>query len=67
MKEFEHAGSIVLPDQRVAVCGDWHGSVGWARIISRVLPHLPPDVSTMLHLGDWWMPTRPSRHSPAWV
>lgn len=56
MRALEHTTSITLPDQRVAVCGDWHGSVGWARIISRVLPHLAPDVKTLLHLGDWQMP-----------
>jgi hypothetical protein len=56
MRAREHTGSIVLFDQRVAVCGDWHGNVGWARMISRALPRLAPDVTTLLHLGDWWMP-----------
>ncbi|MEV7801122.1 metallophosphoesterase [Microbacterium foliorum] len=56
MKAREHASAIVLPDQCVAVCGDWHGNQGWARMISRALPHLAPDVTTILHLGDWWMP-----------
>ncbi|MFE7065596.1 metallophosphoesterase [Microbacterium sp. NPDC057658] len=55
MKALEYASDIVLPDQRVAVCGDWHGNVGWARSIARVLPALAPDIATMLHLGDWWM------------
>ncbi|WP_091232177.1 metallophosphoesterase [Microbacterium sp. 3J1] len=56
MRTLEHTPAIDLPDQRVAVCGDWHGNQGWARMISRVLPTLAPDVKTMLHLGDWWMP-----------
>ncbi|MFJ2367873.1 metallophosphoesterase [Microbacterium sp. NPDC087665] len=56
MKAREHTDRIVLPDERVAVCGDWHGNQGWARIVARALPHLAPDVTTMLHLGDWWMP-----------
>lgn len=51
-----HAKDIDLPDQRVAVCGDWHGNQWWARMISRALPDLAPDVTTLLHLGDWWMP-----------
>lgn len=51
-----HTRSITLPDQRVAICGDWHGNQGWARVLSRALPYLAPDVTTMLHLGDWWMP-----------
>lgn len=57
MKVLEHTTSIVLPDQRVAVCGDWHGNIGWARTIARALPHLAPDVTTILQLGDWQMPS----------
>ncbi|MCM3778800.1 antitoxin VbhA family protein [Microbacterium hydrocarbonoxydans] len=56
MKAREYAEHIALPDQRVAVCGDWHGNVGWARMVSRALPTLAPEVTTLLHLGDWWMP-----------
>jgi hypothetical protein len=55
MRDYESATDITLPDQRVAVCGDWHGNTGWARVIARALPPLAPHVSTMLHLGDWWM------------
>lgn len=51
----EHSSTIALPDRRVAVCGDWHGNVAWARTISRALPRLAPDVTTILHLGDWCM------------
>lgn len=56
MTILKHAKGVVLTDQRVAVCGDWHGNIGWARMISRALPRLAPDVTTILHLGDWWMP-----------
>ena len=56
MKAFEYNSDITLPDRRVAVCGDWHGNVGWARTVARVLPRMAPDVRTLLHLGDWWMP-----------
>ncbi|WP_301110822.1 metallophosphoesterase [Microbacterium sp.] len=56
LKVREHARDIVVPDKRVAVCGDWHGNLGWARMLSRALPALAPDVTTMLHLGDWQMP-----------
>ncbi|MFF3027586.1 metallophosphoesterase [Microbacterium sp. NPDC057944] len=56
MDALEHAPEITLPDQRVAVCGDWHGNVEWARTVARVLPFMTPDVTTLLHLGDWWMP-----------
>lgn len=56
MQARDHAKDIDLPDHRVAVCGDWHGNQWWARVISRALPSLAPDVTTLLHLGDWWMP-----------
>ncbi len=56
MRALEHATDITLVDQRVAICGDWHGGLGWARMIARALPRLAPDVATILHLGDWWMP-----------
>lgn len=56
MRVLEHASTLDFPDQRVAVCGDWHGNVGWAHTIARVLPYMAPDVTTLLHLGDWWMP-----------
>ena len=52
MKARGHASTLDLPDQRVAVCGDWHGNLGWARTIACVLPCLAPDVTTLLHLGD---------------
>ncbi|QDE35598.1 metallophosphatase family protein [Microbacterium foliorum] len=56
MRALEYTSTTALPDQRVAVCGDWHGNIGWARTIARVLPYLASDVTTMLHLGDWSMP-----------
>ncbi|MCK8468265.1 metallophosphoesterase [Microbacterium sp. KSW4-16] len=56
MKALEVAATIAIPEERVAVCGDWHGNVGWARTIARVLPYLASDVTTLLHLGDWSMP-----------
>lgn len=61
MKALEFADEIVLPDQRVAMCGDWHGNVTWARAVAHALPSLGADVSTILHLGVWWMPPRRGR------
>ncbi|WP_217583685.1 metallophosphoesterase [Microbacterium sp. GbtcB4] len=55
MKALEYASDITLPDQRVAVCGDWHGNVGWARTLARAIPTLASDVTTILQLGDWWI------------
>lgn len=55
MKALDHSSAIDLPDQRVAVCGDWHGNVSWARTVARVLPYVAPDVTTLLQLGDWSM------------
>ena len=54
----EHVSEITLPDLRVAVLGDVHGNVGWIRMLSRSLPYLAPDVTAILQLGDWWMPSR---------
>lgn len=56
MQALEYTSDIALPDRRVAVCGDWHGNVGWLRTLARVIPTLAPDVTTILQLGDWWMP-----------
>lgn len=55
MKALEYAEHMVLDDSRVAVCGDWHGNVGWVRTLARVISALAPDVTTILQLGDWWM------------
>ncbi|MGS0561370.1 metallophosphoesterase family protein [Microbacterium aurugineum] len=55
MEAFEYADQISLDDQRVAVCGDWHGNIGWVRTLARIIPALAPDVTTILQLGDWWM------------
>lgn len=57
MRVLAYENHVNLPDERVAVCGDWHGNVGWARTLARALPALAPDVTTMVHLGDWSMPT----------
>lgn len=55
MEVLEHTDAIILDDHRVAVCGDWHGNLGWLRMLARALPRLAPDVRTILQLGDWRM------------
>ncbi len=55
MKAFERRRHIALSEERVAVCGDWHGSLGWLRMLTRALPNLAYDVKTVLQLGDWGM------------
>ena len=55
METLEHAGVISLEDERVAVCADWHGNLGWLRMLTRALPNLAPEVTTVLQLGDWGM------------
>lgn len=57
MDALERSAHLELPDQRVAVCGDWHGNIAWVRTLARALPSLAPDVTTILQLGDWWMNT----------
>ena len=56
MRAFEHVNRVALSDQRVAVLGDVHRNVGWMRMLAKALPYLAPDVTTILQLGDWWMP-----------
>lgn len=54
MNVLDHAPHLTLPDERVAVCGDWHGDYRWIHALARALPILAPDVTTILQLGDWW-------------
>ena len=55
MQALETAEPPRLPDERVAVCGDWHGSIGWLRTLAPAISVLAPDITTILQLGDWWM------------
>ncbi|WP_404444214.1 metallophosphoesterase [Microbacterium marinum] len=55
MKVLETASTFDLPDERVAVCGDWHGDAGWLRVVANAISRIAPDVSTILQAGDWWM------------
>lgn len=55
MDALEVAEDITLPDTRVALCGDWHGNIGWVRTLAKAIPHLAPDIRTILQLGDWSM------------
>lgn len=55
MKVLEHSTHLTLPDERVAVCGDWHNNIGWVRRIARALPILAPEITTLIQLGDWGM------------
>lgn len=55
MKALETASTFDLTDERVAICGDWHGNVGWVRTAARAISRLAPDVKTVLQAGDWWM------------
>lgn len=60
MSPFEHVAAVHLPDQHVAVCGDWHGNLGWVRTLAPAITALAPDVTTIMQLGDWWMDTEQS-------
>jgi hypothetical protein len=55
LQALETASTITLPDEQVAVCGDWHGNIPWLRMLAPALATLAPDVKTVLQLGDWWM------------
>lgn len=58
MEALETASVIDLPDTVVWVAGDWHGNVPWMERTLRALHRHDPDVRTVLHAGDWWMPPR---------
>lgn len=55
MDALEVAEDIALPDTRVALCGDWHGNIGCVRTLAKAIPHLAPDIRTIMQLGDWSM------------
>jgi hypothetical protein len=38
---------------RVAIAGDWHGSISWVQSAIPRLHRQAPDVSTVMHLGDF--------------
>jgi hypothetical protein len=38
---------------RVAIAGDWHGSIGWIQAAIPRLHRQLPDVTTIFHLGDF--------------
>lgn len=54
MEPLEWVSTIDLPDQRVAIAGDWHGRADWAQRAIPALGRTTPDVSTILHVGDFW-------------
>ncbi len=37
------------------VTATFDSTFGWVKTLSRVLPALAPDVTTILQLGDWWI------------
>ncbi|MCR2813035.1 metallophosphoesterase [Microbacterium sp. zg.Y1084] len=55
VRPWESVARFDLDDERVAVCGDWHGNASWLRTVVSAIPVLAPDVRTILQLGDWWM------------
>lgn len=60
MDVLEHTPSVHVADERVAVCGDWHGNLGWLRTLAPAVTRLAPGVTTVLQLGDWRMDTETS-------
>lgn len=51
----ESTHRLSLPDAHIAVCGDWHGNLPWARAVAKALHAHAPEVTTVVQLGDWWM------------
>lgn len=50
---------MTLDEDRVWLCGDWHGNVGHLQRLLPALRRAAPGVKTILHLGDWWTEPRP--------
>jgi hypothetical protein len=42
-----------VDDARLAVAGDWHSNIMWIQQVLSELRRLAPDVSTILHTGDF--------------
>jgi len=54
MQILESRSMIDLPDEWVAVCGEWHANVGWLRTAAAAISRMMPEITTILQLGDWW-------------
>lgn len=54
MRVFESKPTFDLPDEWVAVCGDWHANVGWLGVVAPAISRMMPEITTVLQLGDWW-------------
>lgn len=50
---------MTLPDDRVWICGDWHGNTQWLQRAVPAMRRFDPSIRTILHLGDWWMDPEP--------
>ncbi len=59
MRVLETAATMTLDDEAVWVAGDWHGDVTWLQVALPALRRHSPGIRTILHLGDWWMNTKP--------
>lgn len=54
MHAFETADSFDLPDPRVWVAGDWHGSAAWVQASMPAMRRYDSLMSTIVHVGDFW-------------
>lgn len=59
MRVLETSKSFSLLDPLVWVCGDWHGNVSHVERLLPAMRRANASVRTILHLGDWWMESRP--------
>ena len=54
MHAFDTAESFDLPDPRVWVAGDWHGSATWVQTVLPALRRRDSLIRTIVHVGDFW-------------
>ena len=48
-----NTGPVAVQSGRVAIAGDWHGSISWAQSVIPRIHREAPDVDTIFHVGDF--------------
>ncbi|MET4706096.1 metallophosphoesterase [Frigoribacterium sp. UYMn621] len=47
------SGPLVVQPDRVAIAGDWHGSISWLQSVIPRIHREAPEVDTIFHTGDF--------------
>ncbi|MBC7593926.1 MAG: metallophosphoesterase, partial [Kineosporiaceae bacterium] len=60
-----NTGPVAIQSGRVAIAGDWHGSISWAQSVIPRIHREAPDVDTIFHVGDFGL--YPEAHSKGFL